>query len=66
MILYRNLWPFPGLQNPCDNHLLDDRQGDIKHVRPVSGRLVNRELEVQYVLSWPDPFDYQKVRHLAT
>src|SRR5205085_8770901 len=22
--------------------------------------LVSRELEVQYVLSWPDPFDYQK------
>src|ERR1044071_6457265 len=28
--------------------------------------LISKELEVQYVLSWPDPFDYQKVRHLAT
>ena len=31
--MFRNLWPFPSLQNPCDNHLLNDQQGDIKHVR---------------------------------
>ena len=24
---------FFSLQNPCDNHLLNDLQGDIKHVR---------------------------------
>jgi len=31
--LFRNLWPFPSLHNSRDNHLLNDRQGDIKHVR---------------------------------
>ena len=31
--MFRNLWPFFSLQNPCDNHLLNDLQGDIKHIR---------------------------------
>ena len=31
---------FPSLQNPCDNHLLNDRQGDMKHVRPVGHNTV--------------------------